>query len=152
MTDRHPELNLSGSPPQTRPGEVFDPVRRQWVVNTPEEWVRQHAITFLTEKLGVPMALLSVEKAHRMHAGQRRADITAYDRIGQPWMIIECKAASMELGQSALDQVIRYASDLGSRYIAVTNGLRFFAALREEDGFHFLNALPRYPHNQDHGL
>ena len=152
MTSSYPDLNLSATPPRRRGDQVFDPVRRQWVVNTPEEWVRQHAIGFLTGTLGVPLALISVEKSHRMHAGRRRADITAYDRSGVPWMIVECKAPSVALGQEALDQVVRYASELESRYIAVTNGLRFFAAQRGKDGFQFLNALPAYPPSENHGL
>lgn len=77
-------------------GRVFDSVRRQWVVLTPEEWVRQHVYEFLRHQ-GVPAALLAVEKGHRSHAGQRRSDVTVHDRSGAVWLVVECKAASVPL-------------------------------------------------------
>ena len=34
--------------------EIFDTIRRRWVALTPEEWVRQHMVRYLTEDLEYP--------------------------------------------------------------------------------------------------
>ena len=41
---------------------IFDPVRKKYVLNQPEEWVRQHTIQFLNLKKGYPISLMSIEK------------------------------------------------------------------------------------------
>ena len=39
---------------------IFDLVRNKFVLNQPEEWVRQNFIKFLNEKKGYPLSLISV--------------------------------------------------------------------------------------------
>ena len=39
---------------------IFDIIRKKYVVLTPEEWVRQHVVHFLTGVKNYPVALLSV--------------------------------------------------------------------------------------------
>lgn len=126
-------------------GRVFDPVRRQWVALTPEEWVRQHVYEFL-QCQGVPAALLAVEKGHRSHAGQRRSDVTVHDREGAVWLVVECKAASVPLSQATLAQVSRYAKELEPRYVCVTNGLGLFIAAADSTGdYSFVPEFPLFP-------
>lgn len=36
--------------------QVFDVVRRKFIVLTPEEWVRQHYVNFLNVHKGVPLS------------------------------------------------------------------------------------------------
>ena len=40
---------------------IFDPLRHKFVALTPEEWVRQHFVNYLTEVLGYPKGLIQVE-------------------------------------------------------------------------------------------
>ena len=42
--------------------QIFDEVRKKWLVLTPEEWVRQHWIYLLHKSYGFPLGLISVEK------------------------------------------------------------------------------------------
>lgn len=55
----YPSLNLPSASLRTRATaatgktEVWDAVRRRWLVLTPEEWVRQHFIHFLIAERGV---------------------------------------------------------------------------------------------------
>lgn len=144
--EHYPELRLP-RPADLRveEGRVFDSVRRQWVVLTPEEWVRQHAFEFLSRQ-GVPAALLAVEKGHRSHAGSRRTDVTVHDRQGAVWMVIECKAANVPLSQATLAQVSRYARELRPRYVCVTNGLGLFVAAADSRGqYNFVPEFPIFP-------
>ena len=41
---------------------IFDLVRKKYVLNQPEEWVRQHTIQYLNIQKGYPISLMSVEK------------------------------------------------------------------------------------------
>ena len=54
--------------------QVLDPLRRRWVALTPEEWVRQHFIHWLTSSLGYPTALLANEVPLRIGSKDLRAD------------------------------------------------------------------------------
>ena len=40
---------------------IFDSLRRKYVKLTPEEWVRQHFVNYLTQHKGYPTALLANE-------------------------------------------------------------------------------------------
>lgn len=73
-------------------GQVLDPLRRRWVALTPEEWVRQHFIHWLTSSLGYPQALLANEVQLNIGMKKLRADSVLYDRELHPKMIIEYKA------------------------------------------------------------
>ena len=42
--------------------EVFDPIRKKYVLLTPEEWVRQHLIQYLKESLAYPAGRTEVER------------------------------------------------------------------------------------------
>ena len=41
---------------------IFDLVRKKYVVNQPEEWVRQHMVEFLHKQKGYPISLMTIEK------------------------------------------------------------------------------------------
>ena len=104
-------------------GSIFDPVRRRYVVLTPEEWVRQHLVNFLVQHRGVPMGLMRVEAALRLNGMQQRADAVVFDRQGQPLLVAECKAPSVPLSDEVLRQACRYNVRLCAGYILITNGL-----------------------------
>lgn len=102
--------------------EVLDPVRRRWVALTPEEWVRQNVILHLTQRLGYPKELLSVECAITLNGLTRRCDIVAFNRQMQPMMIVECKQPEVAITQRVADQACRYNLVLGVPYLLLTNG------------------------------
>lgn len=152
--DRKPDASLEAphtplrlpAPPDLRveDGRVYDPQRGRWIILTPEEWVRQHAVQFLREK-GIPNGLMAIETGHMSSSGSRRTDITVYDRGGRAWMVCECKAASVPLTQHALAQVMRYADALTPRYVAVTNGLALHVAARDTTGlYQHLSGFPAF--------
>jgi len=121
------QLNLPAFDYRTRfnqgKEEIFDPVRRKFVALTPEEWVRQHFVNYLVSCKLVPPALISVEQTLTYNTMKKRADIVVYSRKGNPLMMIECKAASVEITQKTFDQVARYNLTMKVPYLVVTNGL-----------------------------
>lgn len=124
--------------------EVLDPVRRRWVALTPEEWVRQNVILHLTQRLGYPKELLSVECAITLNGLTRRCDIVVYNQQMQPVMIVECKQPEVALTQRVADQACRYNLVLGVPYLLLTNG-RKSLCLRVDTTSKTLTTMPSIP-------
>jgi len=114
------------------------------VAETPEERVRQAIISYLHEKLNIPLGLMSIEKAHENQGAVKRTDLVIYDRTGNPWMVVECKAPHITLRQTALDQVARYNQVLKAPYILVSNGSTHFCAEIIGGKVLFLSTLPSW--------
>lgn len=105
---------------------VFDPLRRQWVSLTPEEQVRQKMLYYLVETRKVPAGLVAVEYSIKVNNLPKRADIVVFNKLGEPQMIVECKAESVPITEKVLDQAIRYYSGLKVQYLTLTNGKTMF--------------------------
>ena len=106
-------------------GKVFilDILRKKYLVLTQEEWVRQHFIHFLIKVHNYPRALIKVEGGLTFNSLQKRSDIVVFNRQGQPWMIVECKAPDVKLKQETIEQAAVYNHTLKARYIVITNGM-----------------------------
>jgi hypothetical protein len=105
---------------------IFDLLRKRYVVLTPEEWVRQHFIHYLIDHLGYPKSLIKLEGGLLFNQLQKRSDIVVYDREGQPWMIVECKAPSLKISERTIHQASVYNHTLKAKFLVVTNGLEHF--------------------------
>lgn len=126
---------------------IFDDIRKKWVVLTPEEWVRQHFIRYLTDHKAYPASLIGVEVTFKMNSLTRRADILVYNRLGNPILIVECKAPSVKIDNKVFDQVVAYNFRFGLPYIIVTNGIKHFACSVKGDAspeYTFLKSIPGY--------
>jgi hypothetical protein len=101
---------------------IWDEIRKQWIVLTPEEWVRQNFLQYLTRVKKYPSSLIAVEKEIQLGEMTKRFDIVVYDRNTIPWMIIECKEMEVILTEPVLNQALRYNIALNVPYIVITNG------------------------------
>lgn len=123
---------------------VFDPLRKRYCALTPEEEVRQKALYLLVEHLGVPAGLLAVEYSIKVNGLDKRCDAVVFGKDGRPLMIVECKAASVKLSQSTLEQAVRYHSALQSKYLMLYNGQECYCFKSEEGKLTALDHLPMY--------
>ncbi len=125
---------------------ILDAVRRKYVRLTPEEWVRQHLVRLLTERLGYPAGLLAVERKIEAAGGPRRADVVAYGRGQEPLLIAECKAPAVKLTQAVFDQVSRYNTVTRALHLVVTNGREHFCWTVDPEArtVRFLDAVPPF--------
>ncbi len=125
---------------------IYDPFRRKYVALTPEEWVRQHFLNYLSEVLGYPKGLIQVEAGFRLNSMLRRADILVHDRAGQPVLIVECKAPEVKINQAVFDQIINYNFSYGVQYLVVTNGITHFSGKidKELHTFVLMDHIPDY--------
>ena len=124
--------------------QIFDPFRKTWVLLTPEEWVRQHWINFLIEHQGYPKGLISLEKGLKYNQLQKRTDLVVFDRVGHPYLLIECKAPDIELNQKVLQQALAYRATLLTPYIILSNGVRHISLEFEKKHKKFIQT-PNFP-------
>lgn len=124
--------------------QVFDELRKKFVVLTPEEWVRQHFIHYLIKELGYSAGLIAVEMLVKVNGLSQRADIVLYDKRGRARIIVECKAPEVPVTRAVFNQAARYNTQLKVDFLIVTNGLQHYCArLMDEMGnYELLKAIP----------
>ena len=123
---------------------IFDEMRKRWVVLTPEEWVRQNFLQYLTKIKLYPASLIAVEKEIALGELKKRFDIVVYDKNSRPWMIVECKEMNVALDQPVLDQVLRYNIQLQVPFLVITNGTHCFAFQNKNGQLTELTMLPSF--------
>jgi len=69
---------------------IFDIVRKKYVSLTPEEWVRQHLIHYLTKEKKYPISLIAIEKQLTINNLTKRTDILVFNSEGTPEIIVNC--------------------------------------------------------------
>ena len=133
----YPRLNLPSVRLRARRNgsrvEIWEPLRGCWLVLTPEEWVRQHVLRYLTVHCGIPCGSIVCEYPVPLNGQPQRADIVAVGSHGEPLMVVECKAADVSIDEGVLAQAVRYNSVLNARYVMITNGLQHFCYRRDDD-------------------
>ena len=125
---------------------IFDIIRKKFVVLTPEEWVRQHTIHFLTSEKKYPISHINVEKQLQLNDTVKRYDIVVFNKDGTIKIIVECKAPSIKTNQQTFDQIARYNLVLKSETLMVSNGLEHFFCKMDfaNKKYLFLKDLPSY--------
>ena len=125
---------------------IFDFLRRKYVALTPEEWVRQHFTHFLVAQKGYPKGLLANEVELRVGEKRLRCDTVLYNKEGQPRMIIEYKAPTIQLQQKTFDQISVYNLLLHVDYLIVSNGLQHYCCKMDYEGqkYVFVEGIPDY--------
>lgn len=124
---------------------IYDPLRRREVKLTPEEKVRQWAISWLHNELEVPMGRMMSEYSFKYNSLTYRADVMVFDQFAKPIMLVECKAANVKLDGKVIDQIIRYNLSLKIKFILITNGNSTYLCGMNSDGeYHFLNESVKY--------
>ncbi len=123
--------------------EILDPVRKKWLVLTPEEWVRQHWVSHLINRYKFPASLLAVEKSFNLNGLKKRFDLMAGH---PPKVLIECKAPEIALSQQTFDQIARYNLILKVPFLIISNGIDhwFFEMDPEQNGVKQLQDLPDF--------
>ena len=123
---------------------VYDPLRRRQVVLTPEEEVRQRVLYLLVERLKVPAGLIAVEYSMKVNGLDKRADAVVFGTEGSPLMIVECKAPSVTLTETVLEQAVRYHSALRPKYLLLSNSATTYCFKVEGQTLCPLDHLPDY--------
>jgi predicted type IV restriction endonuclease len=125
---------------------IFDPIRKKFILLTPEEWVRQHVVRLLIDEKKYPKSYINVEKVVKVNGMNKRYDIIVFNKDGSIFLLIECKAPEITIDQKTFDQIARYNMILNANYLMVTNGLNhYFCEMDyEKEQYSFLRDLPDF--------
>ncbi len=121
---------------------LFDPLRKKWIILTPEEWVRQNFVQYLLQVMNYPASLVAMEKKIKLGELTKRFDILVYNNDHKPWMMIECKAREVKLEPKVLEQVLRYNITVPVSYLVVTNGNDHYGWVRANGNLNLVEELP----------
>ena len=144
------DLNLPSHPFSVKKEKnklyIFDEFRMKWIVLTPEEWVRQHLLMFLTNKKGYPKSLIAIEKKVNVNGLSQRFDAVLHNAQGVPIAVIECKAFSVKIAEDTLMQALRYNAQIKAPYLILSNGLETYCGKIDLNNmrFSYLENIPHY--------
>lgn len=125
--------------------QIFDIIRKKFVVLSPEEWVRQHIVWHLVHEASYPAAFFMVEKGLKLNSTQKRSDVLVCAPDGSPFLLVECKAPEVKIDQITLEQSLRYNLTYKAPYLLLTNGLKTICLDAERSLVCDLPAYPKSP-------
>lgn len=147
-----------GSSSRSR-AKLFDPIRKQLVIATDEEMIRQKVLSWMLDPLkgGYPPATICVEKGLSQLSvskdrSKNRCDIAVFTacapesgRSLRCALLIECKAqiASPAAQSEALTQVLYYSRHLDPVLIAIASRERIFYT-HVKQHLAMIDGLPSY--------
>ena len=125
---------------------IFEPIRKKWLLCTPEEWVRVNCINYIIHTKGHPAPLISVEHQIDLYGLKKRFDLLVYNNNLSPFILIECKSPFVKIDQKAFDQIIQYNLKLNCTYLMITNGLNHYVCNvnQNEKKIKFVDSVPSY--------
>jgi len=123
---------------------VFDPIRKKYLIATPEEVVRQLWIAYFTEYLKINPKLIAIERAFTIHELNKRFDLVVFSNTPLPVLLAEFKAPGVKITQSTFDQIVQYNMALHVPFSLVSNGMQHFCFQIDDErkGFVWLKELP----------
>lgn len=127
--------------------QLFDPIRKKWILLQPEELVRQLLLQYLLLEKDYNKNRIKVEKGLQVNELFKRCDILIYTPQVQPWLLIECKRPEVPIDQSTFRQIATYNLPLQVPYLVVSNGLQTHCCEMNypKSTYTFLEEFPEYP-------
>ena len=122
---------------------IFCPVRKKWLVLTPEEWVRQNIILYLTIVKNYPNSIISVEKQIIVNNQKKRFDIAVF-KNESPFLLVECKNMEESLNPQVLSQSLSYLSSLNAKYLIASNGTNTLGYEKVNDQLMPITEIPAW--------
>ena len=125
---------------------IFDELRKKDLVLTPEEWVRQHWINYLSLMKNYPKALMHIEGGLKLNNLQKRSDLLIYNSSGHKVVLAEFKAPHIKITQQVFEQIANYNTVHRIPYLLVSNGMNHYYCKIDfiKKSYEFLEDLPNY--------
>lgn len=126
--------------------KIYDRLRKNYFVLTPEEYVRQSFVNWLVTEKEYPESLMANEIGISLNETYKRCDTVIFSNNGKPLVICEYKAPNVEITQSVFDQIARYNMVLKAPVLIVSNGLKHFCCVLDLSftSYKFLPVIPHY--------
>lgn len=135
-------------------GKIWSHVRQRWLVETPEERVRQQFLAVLTNEYGYAIEQIKEEESVTGRgSGQARADFiiwrTPQDQAEQkpPLIVVECKADNVTIQAKDYHQGDHYARMCGAPFFVThnTRETRFWR-VRKDKMPGYIEEIENIPH------
>jgi hypothetical protein len=123
---------------------IFDPIRKKYLVLTPEEWVRQHFLQFLIQHKSYPASLVKMESGLKYHERSKRTDLVVYNRAMKPHLLVECKAPDVKITDKTFSQITNYYRQLPAKYMIITNGMEHYCFRPDAEQLVFEKDIPPF--------
>lgn len=130
-------------------GKIYSHIREKWLVETPEEAVRQEFVCLLVNDFGYPLNVM-VEEYRADYVGRgaksTRADIVIYKSIedkqndNNSFIVVECKAQNVKIRQEDFYQ--------GTEYVAKTRG-QFLVLHNSKETHYYSVDMDKIPNKKD---
>lgn len=126
---------------------ILDPIRKKYLVQTPEEVVRQLFLNYLMEERNYPKNRMRTEMMLKVNELTKRCDILVFDWEMRPHLLVECKAPNVPITEATLRQVAAYNQPLRVKYLALSNGLTNWCCEMDyvNASWRFLDTIPNFP-------
>ena len=126
---------------------IHDPIRKKYLVQTPEEVVRQLFLCYLLNEKGFPKNRIRTEKTFQVNELTKRCDILVYDWEMKPFLIVECKSPNVPVSDATFRQIAAYNMPLQVKYLVLTNGLTSWCCAMDyaNVSWQFIGAIPFFP-------
>lgn len=123
---------------------IFDIIRKKYILLTPEEIVRQNFLDYLILEKNYTKNLIKLESALKYNTLKKRSDILVYDKLGKPFLLVECKAEIVAISQLTIEQASRYNLKIKAPFVCITNGFKTycFKIDFDDNSITQLNAIP----------
>lgn len=144
---------------------LFNPILKKRYENRPEERVRLKWVEYILHQTDWKKSRIGFETPVRIPQEKNtlRADLILYSKEMKPSILVECKADSVKLSQSAAEQAARYNTELKAKHLVLTNGIEDFWFKKEGKEIHqaenffeedstFLNQESEYSYWQKRGF
>lgn len=140
----YPALNLPEFDVKIDGDKIWDPLRKKYLLCTPEEWVRQHLIHYLIEHKKYPAGRTVSEHTVEYNGMQKRCDIAIFNESLGVDVIVECKAPHISLSEDTFYQIAKYAHTLKAPLLILSNGLDHYCAFidRTSNEMRYLKEIP----------
>ncbi len=131
---------------------VYDPLRKKWLRLTPEEWVRQHYVSYLCRYRGYPEHAFANEVALPETLRRGRTDTVVFGTGGKPWALVEYKAAHLSLQKEMWSQLLAYNHVYKVDLLCLTNGMQQVVCLlgSTPEDCDFIPEMPLYSELRAH--
>ena len=118
--------------------QVFDSLRKKYLLANPEEIVRQLWIIYLVENLKINPKLIAIERAFSINQLNKRFDLVIFSNDTKPLLLAEFKGPGVNISQSTFDQIAQYNMVLQVPYSLVSNGMQHFCFQINDDKKEFV--------------
>jgi hypothetical protein len=123
---------------------IYDIWRKKYIKLTPEEWVRQNFLHYAIKRKQFPLTRLHVEYEINVYGRKKRIDCLVTNEKLTPIAIIECKAPTIAIHQTTMQQIGTYNIVLKVPTLILTNGNTTLCSHKVHDSQIFSHELPDY--------